>query len=65
MPWVSKSMQVEVELDVDRVALLDVTLLEDLHYPLEQPRPRLPTVEEGERIRCLLAEGKFVVRLRR
>lgn len=44
-------MELLIELDVDRVAVLQVMVREDMHYPLEPERLREPTVDEVMEIR--------------
>ncbi len=44
-------MEILLELDLDRVAVLQVMVREDMHYPLEPERMREPTPSEVEEIR--------------
>jgi len=45
-------MEILLELDADRVAVLQVMVREDMHYPLEQERLREPYSSEVQEIRA-------------
>lgn len=54
-------MTIRMELDVDRVAVLDLRVEEDMHYPLEEPRKRVASEDEVREIVGRLLAGEFAL----
>lgn len=54
-------MTIRIELDVDRVALLEMRMEEDMHFPVEDVRKRPLTEDELREVLRRLLAGEFAL----